>query len=113
MQQPLPKSVTGFKENHPEVWEAFAKLGDTCHQTGPLDEKTRRLVKLGIAIACRHEGAVHSAARNALESGITKEEMYHAAILAITTVGWPAAYAARTWIADAIAKSGEQPLRPD
>jgi alkylhydroperoxidase/carboxymuconolactone decarboxylase family protein YurZ len=59
MQQALPKSVTDFKGKYPEVWEAFAKLGDRCHQTGPLDEKTRRLVKLGIAIAYRHEGAVH------------------------------------------------------
>jgi 4-carboxymuconolactone decarboxylase len=57
------------------------------HRAGPLDEKTRRLVKLGIAVAYRHEGAVHSAARNALASGIAPEEMFHAAILAITTVG--------------------------
>ena len=112
MQQPLPKSVTDFKVKYPEVWEAFATLGDSCHQTGPLDEKTRRLVKLGIAIAYRHEGAVHSAARNALESGLTAEEMFHAAILAITTVGWPTAYAAMTWIDDAITKSGEQPVPP-
>jgi hypothetical protein len=39
--------------------------------------------------------------------------MFHAAILAITTVGWPAAYAAMTWIDDAITKSGEQPVLPD
>lgn len=42
MQQPLPKSVTDFKVKYPEVWEALATLGDSCHQTGPLDEKTRR-----------------------------------------------------------------------
>jgi alkylhydroperoxidase/carboxymuconolactone decarboxylase family protein YurZ len=113
MQQPLPKSVTDFKGKYPEVWEAFANLGDECHRAGPLDEKTRRLVKLGIAIAYRHEGAVHSAARNALASGIAPEEMFHTAILAITTVGWPTAYAAMTWIDDAIAKFRDQPVLPD
>ena len=51
MQQPLPKSVTDFNGKYPTIWEAFATLGDRCHQAGPLDEKTRRLVKLGIAIA--------------------------------------------------------------
>lgn len=113
MKQPLPKSVIDFKAKYPSVWDAFAALGDRCHQAGPLDEKTRRLVKLGIAIAHRHEGAVHSAARNALRSGITVEEMFHAAILAVTTIGWPTAYAAMTWIDDAIGTSGEQPVLPD
>jgi alkylhydroperoxidase/carboxymuconolactone decarboxylase family protein YurZ len=113
MQQPLPKSVTDFKGKYPTVWDAFAALGDRCHQAGPLDEKTRRLVKLGIAIAHRHEGAVHSAARNALRSGIAVEEMFHVAILATTTIGWPTAYAAMTWIEDAVSGPGKQPSLAD
>ena len=113
MQQPLPKSVIDFKNRYPAVWKAFAALGDECHEAGPIDEKTRRIVKLGIAIAHRHEGAVHSAARNALKSGVTLEEMFHAAILAITTIGWPAAYAAMTWIDDAITSAGGQPVVRD
>lgn len=100
MQEPLPSSITGFEKKYPGVWEAFAKLGQACHETGPLDDKTRRLVKLGMSIAFRHEGAVHSATRNALRSGVTREEIEHVAILAITTIGWPGAYAAMTWIED-------------
>jgi len=102
MQEPLPSSISGFEKKHPAVWEAFAKLGETCHETGPLDEKTRRLVKLAIAVGLRHEGAVHSPTRNALKSGVTREEIEHVAILAITTIGWPGAYAAITWIEDEI-----------
>ncbi|MBZ5726243.1 MAG: carboxymuconolactone decarboxylase family protein [Acidobacteriia bacterium] len=100
MQEPLPPSVAGFERKHPAVWDAFARLGESCHESGPLDEKTRRLVKLALAIALRHEGAVHSATRNALRRGVTREELEHVAILAITTIGWPAANAAMTWIAD-------------
>lgn len=102
MQEPLPNSISAFEEKHPAVWEAFAKLGEACHETGPLDEKTRRLVKLAMAVAFRHEGAVHSATRNALKSGVTREEIEQVAILAITTIGWPSAYAAMTWIEDEI-----------
>lgn len=102
MQEPLPSSISAFEEKHPVVWEAFAKLGEACHETGPLDEKTRRLVKLAMALGLRHEGAVHSATRNALQSGVTREEIEHVAILAITTMGWPSAYAAMTWIEDEI-----------
>src|ERR1051326_863882 len=100
MQEPLPTSISSFQKKYPAVWEAFSKLGGVCHETGPLDEKTRRLVKLAMAVAYRHEGAVHSAARNALKSGATREEIEHVVILAITTIGWPAAYAAMTWVED-------------
>lgn len=108
MQEKLPQSIVEFKSNFPKVWAAFAELGAQCHETGPLDEKTRRLVKLGIAIAHGQEGAVHSAVRNALASQVTQAEMHHVAILAITTIGWPAAYAAMTWIDDALAGPGDK-----
>jgi alkylhydroperoxidase/carboxymuconolactone decarboxylase family protein YurZ len=105
MQEQPPKSIASFEKNHPAVAEAFARLGEACHESGgPLDEKTRRLIKLGMAIAFRHEGAVHSAVRNALASGIGREEIEHVVILAITTVGWPAAYAAMTWIEDELSR---------
>ena len=113
MQEPLPKSVTDFRGNYPAVWDAFAKLGNECHEAGPVEERARRLVKLGIAVAHRHEGAVHSAVRNALQSGVSAEEMFHVAILAITTIGWPAAYAAMTWIDDALGVSGDHPVLAD
>lgn len=101
MQETLPPSVANFREKHAAVWDAFANLGEKCHESGPLDEKTRRLVKLAMAVAFRHEGAVHSAVRNALRSGVSREEIEHVAILAITTIGWPASNAAITWIEDA------------
>ena len=104
MQESLPNSVTSFEKKHPAVWKAFAKLGEACHETGPLDEKTRRLVKPALAIAFRSEGAVHSATRNALQSGITSAEIEHVAVLAITSLGWPAAHAAMTWIEDGLSK---------
>jgi alkylhydroperoxidase/carboxymuconolactone decarboxylase family protein YurZ len=103
MQETLPTSISAFEKKHPAVWEAFARLGEACHETGPLDEKTRRLIKLALAVGLRHEGAVHSATRNALKSGVTREELEHVAILAITTIGWPAANAAMTWIDDDVA----------
>jgi 4-carboxymuconolactone decarboxylase len=101
----LPPSIRNFQAKYPSVWQAFAQLAENCHEAGgPLDEKTRRLVKLATAIGLRHEGAVHSATRQALDSGVSAGELYHAAILAITTIGWPAAYAAMTWIADVVQK---------
>lgn len=96
-----PVSLQAFSQRYPEVGAAFAALGQACHEKGgPLDEKSRRLAKLALAIGSQHEGAVHSATRHALEAGVTPDELMHVAILAITTIGWPGAYAAMTWIAD-------------
>jgi len=100
MAKALPKTVNQFSKQYPNVWEAFNELGERCHQAGPLDEKTRRLIKLALSIGAGLEGATHSAVRGARKAGITADEINHVALLAITTLGFPAAARAMTWIAD-------------
>ncbi len=73
------------------MWGAFNDLGERCHEAGPLDEKSRRLVKLALSIGAGLEGATHSAVRNARKAGVTPEEIDHVAVLAISTLGLPAA----------------------
>lgn len=96
----LPKTVKQFSIQYPKIWEAFNELGERCHQGGPLDEKTRRLIKLALSIGAGLEGATHSAVRNARRAGIAADEINHVALLAITTLGFPAATRAMTWIGD-------------
>ena len=100
MSKQLPKAVNQFRKRHPKVWGAFKDLGERCHEAGPLDEKSRRLVKLALSIGAGLEGATHSAVRNARKAGITPEEIDHVAVLAISTLGLPAATRAMTWISD-------------
>lgn len=96
----LPKPVQDFRKRYPDVWKAFNELGDRCHQAGPLDEKTRRLVKIALSIGAGLEGATHSAVRNALKVGVTTEEINHVAVLAVSTLGLPTAIRAFTWMGD-------------
>jgi alkylhydroperoxidase/carboxymuconolactone decarboxylase family protein YurZ len=42
----------------PHFHEAYEALAAAAHESGPLDERTRRLVKLAIAVGARMEGAV-------------------------------------------------------
>ena len=101
MKQSLPESFHAFQRGYPGIWKAFEDLAQKCHEEGgPLDEKSRRLVKLALAIGAQQEGAVHSAVRQAMDGGVSQEEMLHVAILGITTLGWPVANAAVTWIRD-------------
>jgi len=96
----LPKRYTAFLNAYPDVAKAYHELGDACSQAGPLNEKTRALVRLGIAIGRQHEGAVHSHARKALEAGASAKEIRHAVILSTTTIGFPAMMAALSWVDD-------------
>ena len=100
----LPNVYKGFKEEFPEIAEAYDELAVKCHGWGPLDEKTRRLVKLGIAIGLSSEGGVRSHARRALEEGMTSEELRPSVLLAFTTVGFPTMIAAMKWVDEVIEK---------
>ena len=100
----LPSIVQRFIERHPDVWEAYNKLGQTAAEAGPLDEKAERLVKLAIAVGGGLEGAVRSHTRRGLASGLSPEELQNVALLGITTVGWPSAIAAFSWIHDELEK---------
>jgi alkylhydroperoxidase/carboxymuconolactone decarboxylase family protein YurZ len=102
MSAKVPPFVGDFRTTHPDVWEAFNALADQCHNAGPLDEKTRRLVKVALAVGAGLEGGTHSAVRNARGAGITDEELAHVCVLAITTLGFPAAMRALTWVSDRI-----------
>src|SRR5246127_1153571 len=67
---PKPSMVAEqIRTNMPEIWKAFNNLAQACHDAGPLDEKTRRLVKLGIAVGAGTEVGTHSAMRHAAEAG--------------------------------------------
>jgi 4-carboxymuconolactone decarboxylase len=96
----IPKPVEELWRRYPTVWKAFNDLGSRCHEAGPLDEKSRRLVKLALSIGAGLEGATHSAVRNAHSIGISQEEIDHVVLLAVSTLGMPAATRAFTWIRD-------------
>jgi 4-carboxymuconolactone decarboxylase len=99
----LPKSFQQFTGENPAVARAYEALGEACAKAGPLDERTRELVKLGMAIGGRLEGAVHSHARRALEAGATAAQIRHAVALAAPTVGFPTTVAAYTWVEEVLA----------
>jgi alkylhydroperoxidase/carboxymuconolactone decarboxylase family protein YurZ len=104
MKAQFPQWTKRFQKDHENIWRAFQKLGEECHRAGPLDARTRRLVKVGIATASGSEGAVHSAVRNALADGVSPDEIRHAILLSITTIGFPNGQAALSWAEDVIRK---------
>ncbi len=98
----LPSRYTDFLARYGDVGAAYKKLGDTTMAAGPLDKKVAQLVKLGIAVGMRHEGAVHAHCRKAMDAGCTAEEIRHAVVLSTTTLGFPGMMAALSWADDVL-----------
>jgi 4-carboxymuconolactone decarboxylase len=99
----LPDVYVKFREAYPDVAEALDGLGEAVDGAGPIDERTTRLVHLGLAVGGVAEGAVKSNARKALAAGATPEEVRQVAIMAITTCGFPTAIAGLGWIDEVLA----------
>lgn len=98
----LPSAYQRFAAEHPRIMAAYEALGDATLE-GPLERRTAELVKLGIAIGARLEGAVHAHVRRARDAGASADEIRHAVRLALTTVGFPTMMSALSWANDVLA----------
>jgi alkylhydroperoxidase/carboxymuconolactone decarboxylase family protein YurZ len=109
----LPFSYKRFKKEFSEIEKEYDRLAKKCHISGPLDEKMRRLIKLGIAIGSESEGAIKSHARRAMAIGVTPDEIRHAVLLGLTTIGFPKMIAALNWVHQAFEEGPLNPRRGD
>jgi len=96
----VPKRYKMFKEVYSDVAESYEAMGDAVHKAGPLNDKTRALIKLSISTGARFEGAVHSHTRKALSAGCSADEIRHAVMLSLPTIGLPSMMAALSWVDD-------------
>ena len=98
-----PRTYDDFSKTFPTLRQAWDLLGEAAKE-GPLDGRTARLVKLGVAIGAMREGAVHSSVRKARALGATDEELNQIAAIAASIIGMPSAVAVWTWLHDSSAK---------
>jgi len=92
-----PQTFLDFVTRYPKLGDAWERIAEAGSE-GPLDEKTVRLVKLGIAIGAMREGAVHSSVRKAGALGISQDELDQVVALAAGTLGLPSTVAVWTWV---------------
>lgn len=71
----LQEPASSPRSEFPELWEAYETLGAAAGKSGPLDGRTRRLIKLALSIGADSEGAVHSHSRQAMEEGLAPGEL--------------------------------------
>lgn len=98
----LPRPLQEFISKFPDVWKIHEDLRAKCESLGPLEKKTQHLIKIGIAAGARLETPVKRHTLIALEDGVTEDEIFHAILLVMATVGFPTMIAALTWAKEAI-----------
>jgi len=96
-----PKRYREFIRRFPVLARAWDALNEAGAE-GPLDPRTRRLLKIAVAMGAMREGAVCSGARKALAEGIALEEIEQLVPLAAGTIGLPSAVACWSWVLDAL-----------
>jgi 4-carboxymuconolactone decarboxylase len=96
----VPGRFQEFAKKYPQIMKAYEGLAGECRHSGPLSERDQALVKLGIAAGSHMEGLVRSQVRKALDLGLNPEEIRHAIVLALTSIGFPRMMASLTWAED-------------
>jgi alkylhydroperoxidase/carboxymuconolactone decarboxylase family protein YurZ len=96
---PPPRTHREFGRRFPKLGKAWELIG-IAGREGPLDDKTARLVKLGVAMGAMREGAVHSHVRQALAEGISEKEIEQVVALAAGALGMSSTAAVFTWVRD-------------
>jgi len=84
-----PRTLQEFEKLFPETWKAYTYFRDTCDHEGPIDPKTRELIKIGIEVARKRHGGLIAHLTRAQEAGAKKSEIYQAILLATPLIGLP------------------------
>ena len=85
----MPKTLSQFKKQFPDVWLTYEQLRNTCSETGPLDQKTVELIKVGISAALAREGGLVAHVSKARKAGAKKPEIYQAMFQGLGLAGFP------------------------
>lgn len=96
----LPKHFLKMQDRYGDVMAKLKELGEATDKAGPIDTKTAHLIQIAAAAVMRSEGAVHSHARRAMKAGVPADEIRHAVMLTLPTIGYPNMAAAMSWVDD-------------
>ncbi len=86
----IEQNLRYFTEAHGDIYEAYEKYGELVHnQGGPLEAKTRWLIKVALSTESQYPYALRTHILKALKSGCTREEIEHAILLVAPSAGFP------------------------
>lgn len=84
-----PKTLLDFEKRFPAVWKSYKTFRDSCDEEGPLDQKSRELIKVALETAFVRRGGLIAHLHRARRAGASPREILHAILLAAPLVGFP------------------------
>lgn len=79
-----------LQSRHGDIYEAYEEFGRRVHEHGgPLDQKTRWLIKVAVTTAGHNATALGTHIHKALADGCTADEIEHAILLTAPSIGFP------------------------
>ena len=93
----IPGTYRNLQEAFPEVTAAHDQMASAVERSGPLDEKTCALIKIGVSVGAGLESALRSHVRRAMQAGASEEEIVQAVFQGMNTIGFPKTVAAWSW----------------
>lgn len=73
----------------PDTVEGFSKMGAAAKKSGALDEKTKEIMALGIAIATRCDSCIGFHVKSLIRLGLSRAELCEALAMATYMGGGP------------------------
>jgi AhpD family alkylhydroperoxidase len=102
----LSTTIGDMASVSPDIVKGYQTISGAGKKTGKLDEKTRQLISLAVAVTTRCDGCITFHTDAAIKSGATKEEIVEALGVAIgMNAGAALVYSAR--VLDAYAQKTE------
>jgi AhpD family alkylhydroperoxidase len=89
VQKQLREPARALRRAIPEVYDGYRQMHAAAYATGALDEKTKELIALAIAVSQQCDGCIASHARGAVRTGATEPEVAEALGVAIAMNGGP------------------------
>lgn len=100
----LMTRIGDLGKESPETLKGYQQLAGAAQKTNLLDDKTRELIALAVAVTTRCDGCIAVHSKKALQHGASKGEIAEALSVAIAmNAGAALAYSAR--VMDAISES--------
>jgi AhpD family alkylhydroperoxidase len=89
VQDSLREPTRALRRAIPEVYDGYRKMHTAAYAAGALDQKTKELIALAIAVSKECDGCIASHARGAVRTGATEAEVAEALGVAIAMNGGP------------------------
>ena len=90
VQDELREPSRALRRAIPEVYDGYRQMHTAAYAAGALDEKTKELIALAIAVSKQCDGCIASHARGAARTGATEAEVAEALGVTIAMNGGPA-----------------------